>query len=475
MSDLTIVQVNDTHGYLKPHPELFWEGRGVRYEILGGYAHIAGLLRDIGDGRNMLCFDCGDTIHGTYHAVKSKGMAMVPILNEMGFDAMTAHWEFAYGPENFIKLTRKLEYPMLAINCYRKDTEKLVFKPCDVFEAGDLQVGVIGIASNIVDKVMPPAFSRGLRFTLGLEELPGWVDFLKNDERVDLVVLVSHLGFPQECKLAEDVEGLDVILSAHTHNRLYRPFMVNGTIIIQSGCHGSFIGRLELEVNDKSVKGFRHELMKVKELKDPSIDEMVKKVTSRDGEYLDTCVGFSKTHLNRYTILESTMDNLLLKSIMETGEFDLAFSNGWRYGAPVPPGEIKIEDLWNIIPVNPPVTSVELTGREIWNMMEENIELTFSRNPYHQMGGYLKRCMGLDMYFKIENPPGSRIQKVFVKGKPLDPSAKYRAVYVTSQGVPSRYGENREHSDLRAVEALIDYVERNSPVESEIEGRITPV
>ncbi len=474
MADISIVQVNDTHGYLKPHHELFWEGGGVMYETLGGYHHIAGILNRIREERDTLLLDCGDTLHGTYHAVKSQGSAMLPVLNEMGFDAMTAHWEFAYGPENFIKLSEKLNYPVLAVNCYYKGTDKLVFKPYRILDVGDLQVGVIGIASNIVDKVMPPWFSRGLEFTLGLEELPYWIEVLRDQERVDLVVLISHLGFPQECQLASDVDGVDVLLSAHTHNRLEKPFIVGDTIIIQSGCHGSFVGRLDLEV-DGGIRRFTHELIKVKGEPDPETEELVLKATGKDRDYLEGVVGSTRTHLNRYTIMESTMDNLLLKSIMATGEFDVAFSNGWRYGAPVPPGDIKVEDLWNIIPVNPPVSSVELTGREIWNMMEENMELTFSRNPYNQMGGYLKRFMGMEIYFKIENPPGARIQKIFINGKSLDPSGRYRAVYVTSQGVPDGYGENRSASDLRAVDALIEYVERNSPVESGINGSVTAV
>lgn len=291
---------------------------------------------------------------------------------------------------------------------------------------------------------------------------------------MDLIVLISHLGFPQECQLASDVDGVDVLLSAHTHNRLEKPFIVGDTIIIQSGCHGSFVGRLDLEV-DGGVRRFRHELIKVKGEPDPDTEELVLKATEKDSDYLERVVGSTSTHLNRYTIMESTMDNILLKSIMATGEFDVAFSNGWRYGAPVPPGDIKVEDLWNIIPTNPPVSSVELTGREIWNMMEENIELTFSRNPYNQMGGYLKRFMGMEIYFKIENPPGARIQKIFINGKSMDPSGRYRAVYVTSQGVPDVYGENHSASYLRAVDALIEYVERKSPVESEINGSITAV
>lgn len=474
MAELSIIQVNDTHGYIKSHPELFWEGREIVYETLGGYQHIAGLVDKIREERPALLLDCGDTIHGTYHAVKSRGAAMIPLLNEMGFEGMTAHWEFAYGPERFIELSKKLNYPVLAINCYREGTERLVFQPYEILDVGKVQVGIIGIASNIVDKVMPPHFSEGLEFTLGLEELPGWIDILRNEERVDLTVVISHLGFPQEVQLASDVEGIDVLLSAHTHNRLERPHIVGDTIIIQSGCHGSFIGRLDLEVDD-GVRGFSHELMKVRGPSDPDVEEMVLRITETDSDHLETVVGSTRTHLNRYTILESTMDNLLLKAVMDTGDFDLAFSNGWRYGAPVPPGDIRIEDLWNIIPVNPPLSRVRLTGREIWDMMEENIELVFSRNPYNQMGGYLKRCLGLEMYFKIENPPGARIQKIFVNGRPLDPSGTYSAVYVTSQGVPSRYGEDHEETDLRAIEVLEEYIARNSPVDAGLEGRITPV
>ncbi|MFB2623079.1 MULTISPECIES: bifunctional UDP-sugar hydrolase/5'-nucleotidase [Methanothermobacter] len=474
MSELCIVQVNDTHGYLKPHPELFWEGRNIRYETLGGYHHIAGLVDGIREEGPALLFDCGDTIHGTYHAVKSEGTALIPILNEMRFDAMTAHWEFAYGPRKFMEVAEKLNHPVLAINCYHEGTERLAFRPYEIVERGDLQVGVVGIASNIVDKVMPPRFSEGLEFTLGRDELPYWIEVLRDGERVDLVVVISHLGFPQECQLAADVDGIDVLLSAHTHNRLERPFIINDTIIIQSGCHGSFIGRLDLEV-DGGVRKFKHELVRVRGPSNEDVEEMVMRAAEVDRDYLEAAVGSTSTHLNRYTILESTMDNLLLRAIMDVDDSELAFSNGWRYGAPVPPGDIRVEDLWNMIPVNPPVSRVELLGREILAMMEENIELTFSRDPYRQMGGYLKRCMGLEIYFKIENPPGSRIQKVFVNGKPLEPDRTYSAVYVTSQGVPSRYGDNHEEMDIRAVDALREYVEKNSPVDAELDGRITPV
>lgn len=83
------------------------------------------------------------------------------------------------------------------------------------------------------------------------------------EEKVDLVVLLSHLGFPQDLKLAAETPGVDVILSGHTHNRLHEPARVGDTLIIQSGCHGAYIGRLDLEIADGRVSLRRHRLIAV--------------------------------------------------------------------------------------------------------------------------------------------------------------------------------------------------------------------
>jgi len=476
--DLTILQLNDSHAYLDIHQELFWDGDHAKYELAGGFARIATIFNQIREENpKTLVFDCGDTIHGTYAAVKTKGEALIPILNYLDFDAMTAHWEFAYGPEHFLKLSKKLNYPMIAINCYHESSDKLFFKPWIIKEIGKIRIGIIGIAATIVDKVMPAHFSKGIYFTMGNQELPYHISKLRNEEKVDLIVVISHLGFPQEMKLAKEVDGVDILLSAHTHNRLYKPALVNNTILIQSGCHGSFIGRLNLTISQGKVIKFQHNLITVSEdiKPDPEADDLVNQVLYPYKDELSQVVGYTDTGLNRNTVLESTMDNFLLKSLLKETDAQIAFSNGWRYGAPIPPGEIILNDLYNIIPVNPPVSTVELTGKEIWTMMEENLEHLFSRDPYNQMGGYLKRCMGLNLYFKVENPPGQRIQELFVKGRKIKMDETYQAVYVTSQGVPDKYGKKKEQLDVQAVEALQKYLSANKSVQAELQGTIIAV
>jgi 2',3'-cyclic-nucleotide 2'-phosphodiesterase (5'-nucleotidase family) len=324
---------------------------------------------------------------------------------------------------------------------------------------------------------MPPSFSNGIYFTLGNDELPPIVDVLLSKEKVDLIVLISHLGFTQDMKLLTEVHGIDVCLSGHTHNRTYKPVLAGKTILIQSGCHGSFLGRLDLEILDGQIVDYQHQLIEVEASIQPdsTIDELVKQALAPYTKQLSEVVGETATALNRGTSLDTTMDNFLLQALLEITGAQLAFSNGWRYGAPIVPGIITLNDLYNIIPMNPPVSTVELLGEEIREMLEENLERTFSCDPYRQMGGYVKRCLGLTVYFKIENPAGQRIQQLFVGNKEVQSDKYYTTAFVTMQGVPQKFGRNRGNMPERVIEAMRKYLAKHRPVSAELRGTFVAV
>jgi S-sulfosulfanyl-L-cysteine sulfohydrolase len=478
-TSLTVIQLNDSHAYFDLHQEMFWQGRQAVYRPAGGYARIATIVKQsrAANQEHTLFCDSGDTLHGTYPAEKTQGEALIPILNALGLDAMAAHWEFAYGPETFKQLAAQLNYPMLAINVYDQATKERVFPPYSVKVIGGLRIGLVGIASNIVDKAMPASFSAGINFTLGREELPSIINVLRTQEKVDLVVLISHLGFPQDMKLTSEVQGIDVCLSGHTHHRLYKPLVQGKTLIIQSGCHGSFLGRLDLEIEAGRVADYRHQLIEVEANidPDPAVADLVRQALALYQEELSTVVGKTATALNRATTLESTMDNFLLQVLLENTGAQLAFSNGWRYGAPIIPGDITMNDLYNIIPMNPPVSTLEITGKELLMMLEENLERTFSCDPYQQMGGYVKRCLGLTAYFKIENPAGHRIQNLFIGNEDVNPEQYYTAAFVTMQGVPKKIGRNRENRSERIIDAMQAYLSNHRLLHAELRGTFTAV
>ena len=159
------------------------------------------------------------------------------------------------------------------------------------------------------------------------------------------------------------------------------------------------------------------------------------------------------------------MDNFILKSILESTGADVAFSNGWRYGIPVVAGDITMNNLYNIVPTNPNIMTIDISGREIKQLIEQNIETTFSKNPYNHMGGYLKRTLGISVYFKLENPKGSRVQQIFFGDKKIEDKRIYKAAFITVQSVPKGYGEKREDTGIKMVDSLREYLKKHSPLD----------
>ena len=207
---LSIAYLNDVHAYLEPHAEIFYKEDGKEtVETAGGYARIASVVKAIrSNNSNTLLFDGGDTFHGTLPVVESQGEALIPILNTLDFHAMVFHWDFAYGPAQLKKLAGQLSYPVLGINVYNEDGS-LFFQPYIIKEIESVKIAVIGICSNIIDK-MPERFSEGLKITDGMNELPAVIEQVKA-EGAEVFILLSHNGFPQDVELISKVAGIEFV------------------------------------------------------------------------------------------------------------------------------------------------------------------------------------------------------------------------------------------------------------------------
>lgn len=180
---------------------MFWD-RGQRHQrAAGGYARLATLVKHVPAERpNFVLFlDNGDTLPGTYPTVNSQGQALVAILNRLGIDAITAYWEFAYGPATLVRRSQELIYPLLAANNYDVSDARRPFAPHRVSEVGVLRVGVVGTASNIVDKTMPAHLSAGLRVTYGRDELADLVSRLRTGATAWSVSRTATAHFSAGC------------------------------------------------------------------------------------------------------------------------------------------------------------------------------------------------------------------------------------------------------------------------------------
>lgn len=221
---ISIVQINDTHANLFEHGDVRYTAGGFAVETVGGYARIMTKIeaQRRAAGAGLLVLDNGDTLHGTCEAIETKGKVMVPYLKALGIDAMTFHWDAAYTIPYLQGMAGTLGYPILAANVYKEGTKERLFPPTAFFERNGLCIGVIGLASNIIRKNMPKPFWEGAEFTDGIDEAAQCAAELK-DRHADLIILLSHLGYPQDIELLKRVDGIDLCLSGHTHNRIRTP------------------------------------------------------------------------------------------------------------------------------------------------------------------------------------------------------------------------------------------------------------
>ena len=187
------------------------------------------------------------------------------------------------------------------------------------------------------------------------------------DLGAELVVLLSHNGFDVDRKLASRVNGIDVILTGHTHDALPEPVLVGSTMLIASGSNGKFVTRLDLDVREGEVKGFSHKLIPIFSdviAPDPYVRALIDEQRAPFSDQLKEVLGTTDQELYRRGNFNGTWDDLLCNALIDEREADIALSPGFRWGPSLLPGQdITREDLFNATAMSyPEAYRTEMTG-----------------------------------------------------------------------------------------------------------------
>ena len=261
---------------------LDFEKAAARFGKLGGFAHLKTLIdrlrSDVGPGNSMLV-DGGDLWQGTGQANAMQGADMVEAANLLGIEAMTGHWEFTYGEQALRRNLERFKGEFLAQNVFLteeaafKDAKAFdtasgrVFKPASIREIGGHRVAVIGQAFPYVPIAHPKRFTPDWTFGIRDDELQKLVTGLRDGDKVDAVVLLSHNGMDVDLKLASRVSGIDVILGGHTHDAVPQPIPVTNaggtTLVTNAGSNGKFLGVLDLGLARGRISEVRYRLFPV--------------------------------------------------------------------------------------------------------------------------------------------------------------------------------------------------------------------
>jgi S-sulfosulfanyl-L-cysteine sulfohydrolase len=403
------------------------------YGRIGGLDRLATAVRAVRAerGDRVLFLDGGDTWQGSLGAYRTKGQDMVDCFKLLKPDAMTGHWEFTLGEERVKQLIESLGFPFLALNVRDTEWQEPVFEPYKMIETGGVKVAVLGEAFAYTPIANPrwmfPKWSFGIRE----EDVRATVTKVRA-EGAALVVLLSHNGFDVDRKLATRVAGIDVILTAHTHDALPEAVRVGKTLLIASGSNGKFLSRLDLDVRGGEVRDFRYRLIPLLAdaiRPDPEMQGAIAQARAPFAAELARVVGHSESLLYRRGTLSGTLDDLICAAIAEERDAEIVLSPGVRWGTAVLPGApITVEDIHNATAMTyPKVYRMTMNGTRLKEILEDVADNLFNPDPYYQQGGDMVRCGGLGFTIDVAKPMGQRISALthLKSGKPIAPGADY--------------------------------------------------
>lgn len=403
------------------------------YGRMGGLDRIARAVKRIRAERpdRVLLFDGGDTWQGSLTANATAGADMVEAMNLLAPDAMTAHWEFTYGTDRVKEIVAGLPFPFLAGNVNDTEWDEPAFPASEIFERGGVRIGVLGQAFPYTPIANPRWMIPGWSFGIREEAAAANVAALRA-AGADIVVLLSHNGFDVDRKMAGRVPGIDVILSGHTHDALPDVVQVGRTLIVASGSNGKFLSRLDLDVADGELRGWRYRLIPIFSdaiAPDPEMAALIDRLRAPYEAELGRELARTESLLYRRGNFNGTFDDLICAALLEERDAEIALSPGFRWGTSLLPGQaIRVEDVHNACAMTyPQAYRSTMNGQLLKDILEDVADNLFNSDPYYQQGGDMVRVGGMAYRIDPLAEIGSRISEMTLlsSGAPIDPARDY--------------------------------------------------
>ena len=466
-----MLQTGDIHGHLIPRPNLRSDGTGGNE---GGLARMYTKIKQIRQqNKNVLLFNTGDTIQGSAEALYTRGQALIDVLDNFGIDGMAnGNWDFVYGKSRFLELfgpgtgsgPSGTRYGAVAANVYHTGTTNLLLPPYFVQRVNGVRIGVLGLSSERAINALGLWVTTGITFTADAAEIPGYVDILKNTEKVDLIVLVSEFGLAKNVLIANANPGIDIVFSSDMHEETPREVIADsGAIVSEAGQDGTQLAQLDLVIHPgntgKKISSWEYTLHTITPdiPADPGIASLVQTIRSK---FVNGPALVSHTNPINGTVLSTPIDKVVGRTLVglhrsnfsdeimpaavegSSGDFladvfrdqagaDIGQFRGFRYGTHIRPGPVKLEDLYHYIAVGPQVAKITITGQQLKNNIEVSANGSFNPDPFKWTGGWLNAYGGVRMNLDPYKAQGSRASNIMVKRaatgvwEPLNVSASY--------------------------------------------------
>ncbi len=456
-----------------------------RFGRVGGFAHLKTLVDQLrGEAGGALLLDGGDTWQGSGTALWTKGRDMVDACNLLGVDVMTGHWEFTYLEDQVLENAAAFAGDFVAQNI--RATEDALFEGVPVYDedSGHIfppytiktikgrRIAVIGQAFPYTPIANPSRFIPNWTFGIQEQALAELLEQIRDEEKPDAVVLLSHNGMDVDLKLASRVSGIDFILGGHTHDGIPVPVEVKNsggvTVVTNAGSNGKFLGVLDLEFGQQGVSGYRYRLLPIFSnllAADAAMSDHIAKVRAPYLDKLQEPLARTDSLLYRRGNFNGTFDQVICDALREQLDAQISLSPGFRWGTSVLPGDtITMENLLDQTCMTYPETYArDMGGDELKLILESVADNLFHEDPYLQQGGDMVRSGGLAYTLNPSAAMGNRISDLQLSdGTKVEASGSYRVAGWATVGsqspgdpvwdVVARYLKDRKEIRLERLE-----------------------
>ena len=430
---------------------------------VGGFAQIKTvvdfLTESFGKDKTLM-LDGGDTWQGSATSLYTRGKDMVGAMNLLGVDVAVGHWEFTYKAEEVLENVKALNAEFLAQNIFVKEDSLMngaeafdedtghAFKPYTIKKMGNARVAIIGQAFPYTTIANPQRFIPDWTFGIKEDSMQALVNKIKEEEKPDAVIVLSHNGFDTDKKMAEICTGIDFIMGGHTHDGVPEAVPVKNkegtTYVCNAGSNGKFLNVLDLDIQNGKIKDFKFTLLPIFSDLIPENKEMKKYIEDVRLPFLKELtreIATTDTTLFRRGNFNGSWDQIICDALLEVKEAQISLSPGFRWGTSVMPGQaITFDDLMSQTAMTYPETYArDMSGKDIKDILEDVADNLFNEDPFYQQGGDMVRTGGISYRINPKAKMGERITDIVLTktGTKIDANKSYKVAGWSTVGAQS--------------------------------------
>ena len=367
--EITLLHSNDMHGD-------FLADR-VDNKLTGGVSMLSGYLTKCrNEDPNVIYAIAGDMFRGSVLDSEFHGLSTIQIMNLLAPDVVTlGNHETDYGVAHLLFLEKMATFPIINANLYIKQNDTRLFDPCYVMEIDGMKILFIGIITEEV--ISQTKGEKLIGSFIGIQEAAEEVGKICNAYNaldIDLTVLLTHIGFEEDKKLAEILDpswGVDIIIGGHSHTFIDKPAEVNGILIVQAGTGTDQIGRFDLviDTDDNCVQSYKWQAVPINEEncpKDPRIEELIGSIKAKtDLKYAKVVANFDYELEHHDRWIQTELGGVFADAMKDSLAVDIFFMGSGSVRKDHMGPIVTLQDFTECYPYDGKSYGIKLTGAQL--------------------------------------------------------------------------------------------------------------